>query len=173
MTQLIAHGILLTLMVGSPVSACSLLPSEVSATMRVTPSAEVLRRLWDSSECERKLLEGVASGSPAWISLAMELRPHTDAAAAETLDGALGEAMLRAPSRVLPLIGSPDGVTETACLPLMMDDSGRSDERYRQVVRRARAMFKSFARTRLAPQALLCMKEIAAYERGPLFRGRR
>jgi hypothetical protein len=160
---------LLLLLCGAWTFACEINPNEVIASLTKEPPAQVVKRLWDGEECERSLFVGLNSGQPEWIALAVALRPYTDAWSSESLQDSLGEAMQRAPSRVLLLVGGSSGFDERICLPWMLDDSGKSDNRYRQVIRRARTMFESFKGTKLEPQANICLAQVAIVERAPLF----
>ena len=48
-----------------------------------------------------QLLDAIATGEPAWLDIAAELGLHSDAAPAETLSAAMGEALRNAPREVL------------------------------------------------------------------------
>ena len=59
-----------------------------------------------------ELLTAIATADAGWLDLAVDLRAHSDAEASETLDAAMGEALRRAPLRVLPrLNGQPFSIS--------------------------------------------------------------
>lgn len=149
--------------------ACEVVPSEVIQSLQTEEPRAVVARLWDAGDCEEKLLTGLASGKSEWVKLAVALSSHTDAWASESLKDSLGEAMQRAPSRVLPLIADHT-FDESICMPWMMDYSGNTDSRYRYQIRQARPMFESFLKTPLKVQARICLKEVTILEQSPLFK---
>ncbi len=153
---------------GAVAHACEVVPNEVMRRLKAEQPRDVVSKLWDGRNCEKALLSGLSSGKPEWLALAVKLRPHTDAWASESLADALGEAMQKAPSRVLPLIGS-GGFDKEICLPWMMDDSGESDNRYRQQIKRARPMFEAFINGKYEASARLCLEQVTQAEHGPLF----
>jgi len=156
------------LLASFPTVACEVVPSEVIQSLQSKEPLEVIAHLWDAGECEEKLLTGLASGKAEWINLAVALSPHTDAWASESLQDSLGEAMQRAPSRILPLMANYT-FDEAICMPWMMDDSGNADNRYRRQIRRARPMFESFLKTSLGPQARKCLTVVGQLEKSSLF----
>ena len=61
-----------------------------------------------------QLLDAIATGDPAWLDIACELKRHSDGEASETLNAAMGEALRKAPSAVLRRLDgnpfNPEGV---------------------------------------------------------------
>jgi hypothetical protein len=59
-----------------------------------------------------EVLAAIATADAGWLDLGADLRAHSDAEASETLDAAMGEALRRAPIRVLRrLDGHPFSVS--------------------------------------------------------------
>jgi len=160
--------ILYFLLICSNTIACEVLPDKIIHSLETEKPETVITRLWDGKDCEEKLLNGLSSGKPEWLKLALALQPNTDAWATESLESSIGDAMLKAPSRVLPLI-KDYSFNESICLPSMWDDSGKSDKTYRKQVRMARTMFEAFLKTSLRPEAEKCLDEVARLEQSDLF----
>lgn len=156
------------LLISANTIACEVVPNKIMHSLETEEPESVIARLWDGKDCEEKLFTGLSSGKPEWIKLALALQPHTDGGSSESLEGLLGEAMLKAPSRVLPLIKNYS-FNESICLPWMMDDSGRSNKKYRKQIRLARPMFESFLNTSLKSEAETCLGEVARLEKSDLF----
>ncbi len=148
--------------------ACEVVPQDIINSLKTEEPKTVIGRLWDAKDCEEKLLTGLSNGKPAWIAVAIALRPYTDAWASESLQDSLGEAMLKAPSRVLPLIKNYS-FNESICMPWMMDDSGDSDKKYRKQIRLARPMFESFLKTSLKTEAKTCLVVVTQLEKSNIF----
>jgi len=144
--------------------ACSLVPDEILDSLKKENPKEVVSRLWDRKECEAALFTGLGSGKAEWIKVAVALRPHTDAWSGESLILSLGEAMQRAPSRVLPLVDTP-GFGKQICLPDNFDDSKEAEKRFRIAVLKSRIMFKSFIGSKLESKARVCLAEADSYLR--------
>jgi hypothetical protein len=68
-------------------------------------------------ELEDHLYKQIATGNAAWLRIAAKLKPGSDAASSLLLNGAVGEALPRAPYRVLPLLLGP--FSKEACLPFI------------------------------------------------------
>jgi hypothetical protein len=162
-------GLILYLLVNCSISlACEVLPDKLIQSLATEKPETIIAKLWDGKDCEEKLLNGLSSGKPEWIKLALALQPNTDAWASESLESSIGDAMLKAPSRLLPLIRDYS-FNESICLPSMWDDSGKSDNKYRKQIRLARPMFEAFLKTSLRPEAEKCLEEVSRIEQGDLF----
>jgi len=148
--------------------ACEVEPNVIIQSLETEEPKSVIARLWDGKDCEEKLLTGLSSGKLEWIKLALALQPHTDAWSSESLQDSLGEAMLKAPSRVLPLIKNYT-FNESICMPWMMDDSGGSNKKYRKQIRLARPMFESFLKSPLKAEAETCLGVVAQLEKSDIF----
>jgi hypothetical protein len=139
--------------------SCEIQPAKIQHALTRESPEQVISRLWDNGDCETKLLAGLSSGKSEWLQLAIALRPHTDAWSSESLQNSLGEAMLRAPSRVLPLVDA-FGFDNRICMPWGFDDSPSGTMRHERDRRMAQRMFRTFLKTSLAPQARKCLTAI-------------
>lgn len=148
--------------------SCEVLPDKIIHSLETEKPETIIARLWDGKDCEEKLLNGLSSGKPEWVKLALALQPNTDAWATESLESSIGDAMLKAPSRILPLI-KDYSFNQSICLPSMWDDSGKSDNKYRNQIRLARPMFEAFLNTSLRPEAVKCLDEVSRIEQSDLF----
>lgn len=149
---------------------CDLTSTEITSRLEREDPRQVVKDLWDGGVCEENLLSGLASGEESWLRLAVALRPHTDAWASESISIMLGMAMLKAPSRVLPLVGR-SGFDNMICFPWDVDDSPEGLVRTQQRMGVALPMFERFLETSLAPQAKQCLSSLHdAIERNPTLR---
>ncbi len=136
--------------------ACDLNPAAMRRELASKSPKELIAKWWDGGPCETALLDGIASGRREWVELAVQLSAHTDAGSSETLVLSLGEAMLRAPTRVLPLVNSSLLLNTKVCFPWGFDDSEAA--RARELVRAQQAlrMFGEFSGTKYASNARIC-----------------
>jgi hypothetical protein len=51
------------------------------------------------------VLSGIESADPAWLRVALLLKPFSDAGASESLDDAVALALPKSPERILSLVG--------------------------------------------------------------------
>lgn len=147
--------------------SCDLTSTAIMSRLEHEDPRRVVQDLWDGGACEEALLSGLASGQESWLQLAVALRPHTDAWASESIPIMLGLAMLKAPSRVLPLVGR-DGFDDEICFSWDFDDSPEGLLLTQQRMEAALPMFERFLNTSLAPQAKQCLTSLhKAIERNP------
>jgi len=104
-----------------------LTPNAISAAISAEGSTTVVRRLWADGSYEH-VLDRVASGDSAWISLAPKLAAGADAAASEGLGVALARALPRNANAVLSVLNaerpaiSPDRVCGLPFVEGSIDD---------------------------------------------------
>jgi hypothetical protein len=153
------------LLISTQAIACDKDAEEVLRLIEGGNAEHIAKSVMHTESCEILILDGIASGQQRWINAALALYLHTDASYSEGIHDALGRAMLVAPSRVLPLVDSPNHQATHICLPWMMDDSGKSNGFYRRVVRGARSMFEEFAKTKYRTQARACLGVVTLVER--------
>jgi len=119
---LVLAACLLTL-AGSAVAA-GLTPGQVGASLRAKGAKQTIGDLWNSEEWSA-VEDGISSGDSAWIALAPELAPGSDAATAEGLGISLAFALPRNPAAVLAAIdmrgGHILGVGRVCGLPFIED----------------------------------------------------
>jgi hypothetical protein len=143
----------------SPAVACDTNPTQMLGALSGSTAAALVKRWWDGGKCEAVLLDGISSGRKEWLQLAVAVAPHTDAWSAESLGVALGSAMQRAPSRVLPLVEAGQFKLEV-CYPWDFDDSPEGARRTRLGLPRAIRMFESFRGSALAVPAQKCAGDL-------------
>lgn len=151
--------VLLLVLTSQTCLGCAIDPVATLHQLRTENPKSVVNRLWDAGGCEAAILDGLSSGKREWIQLAVALRPFTDAWSGESLTMAVGEAMQRAPSRVLPLVNS-NGFDEGICVPSNFDDSPEGIRRDALAMRRAKPMFEAFLNTSLAEKAKVCLAAV-------------
>src|SRR5688572_25646369 len=62
-------------------------------------------------------------GNAAWIKIATQLLPKSDACVSESLRSSLAVALLNAPQNILPLVGTTRQLAaKDICLPFMSDE---------------------------------------------------
>jgi len=150
---------------GAQTPACDSDPVQMLRALGEQDPSELVHRWWDGAECEESLLEGISSGKREWLALAIAVAPHTDAWSAESLEVALGSAMMRAPSRVLPLVGK-DRFGSSICYPWSLDDSPQGQQKTLAGLPRAIRMFEAYEGTTLALQARTCADDLRSVAAG-------
>jgi len=96
--------------------------------------------------------------------LAAALKPYTDAWPSESLVASLGFAMLKAPSRVLPLVDNP-AFGSRICIADFFDDSPEGIEAFWKRLPLFRTTYESFLSTKLQQQARKCLGEVERLEK--------
>lgn len=142
-------------LIALPAIACDTNPTQMRGELSGASASGLVKRWWDGGKCEALLLDAISSGRSDWLQFAIAVAPYTDAWSAESLGVALGAAMQRAPSRVLPLVGAGRFKLEI-CYPWNFDDSAEGTRRTRSGLPRAIRMFESFRATALAKPAQEC-----------------
>ena len=95
----------LTTLLLATFAASAITPDEISARIQRDGGRKVLWDLWAHEEEFEEILSRIETGSGAWLEVARELRPFSDAGASEEIDIAVGRALPKAPERVLHMIG--------------------------------------------------------------------
>jgi hypothetical protein len=139
--------------------ACDMNPAQMLGELSDSTASSLVKRWWDGGQCEAALLDGISSGRKDWLQLAVAVAPHTDAWSSESLGVALGSAMQRAPSRVLPLVDAGQFKLEV-CYPWDFDDSPEGVRRTRLGLPAAIRMFESFRGSTLAVPAQKCASDL-------------
>jgi hypothetical protein len=110
------------------------------------------------------LIEKIRSGETRWLQLAARLRPVSEAAASERLDSAVGDALPRAPGRVLRIAepGAAPGSFSIASICsgrfLLREDSAPENaRRWYENSERALMGFRSAA---LESKRIACLAEV-------------
>ncbi|WP_157991459.1 hypothetical protein [Caldimonas tepidiphila] len=114
--------------------------ADVEAELRVLTVRQVLERHFGCGPVPGAGYRQVAAGGAAWVALAARLLASSDACHREGLQSALGEAMRRAPQRVLPLLGrAPELAVERICLSFIPQELPAA-QRLRQLALSRRAL---------------------------------
>ena len=100
------------------------LPSalEIQAKIERDSARVVIGEIMSDRTLGDYVFRSIARGSLAWLDIALLLKPAADAGAATLLDHAVGAALQKAPTRVLPLVDSGTFRPQDACLPRLSDD---------------------------------------------------
>jgi hypothetical protein len=133
-------------------------PSAKSLLSRISKDGghKVLRDLWEHEESFSYMTSGVASGDATWLRVATALRPFADGGASLSLDYAVAQALPKAPTRVLALVGHGFDVEYICTSPFIEPDPGIA-EAYEQRTLAALSKVKVPA---LAPIAAECAKRV-------------
>ncbi len=110
------------------------------------------------------LIEKVQSGDARWLQVAARLRPVSDAGASERLDGAVSDALPRAPGRVLRIAepgAAPGGFSIASICSgrflLTEDSTPEKAKRWYENSERALMGFRSSA---LESKRIACLAEV-------------
>jgi hypothetical protein len=144
--------------------ACDTDPDRERAALSADTAREIVHRLWDAGDCESATLQGFSSGDSRWLAFAVAVKPYTDAWSSESLTASLSFAMLRAPSRVLPLVDQPAFGTRI-CVADFFDDSPEGIKAFWNRLPSLRSMFEAFVKTSLGKQARICLGEVERLEK--------
>lgn len=71
-----------------------------------------------------KVSDAIATADPVWLTIALRLRPGSDAGAGESLSYALARALPNAPERVLALVGHGYSVGNLCTSPFIEPEAG-------------------------------------------------
>lgn len=77
---------------------------ELSTEIDKNGASATLRALYKNQERWGCLLDGLASGAPSWLAIAVRLRPASDAGSTSELEDAMVLAFERNPKAVFPLL---------------------------------------------------------------------
>lgn len=96
-------------------------PEAISKEISKRGPKEVLSELWRDRVAWDRLRAGIATGAESWLTVALLLRPASDAGATRDLRLALGEALGSSPERVLQLSLKPHDIA-AVCSGVDIDD---------------------------------------------------
>jgi len=131
-------------------------PSQLQARIDAEGERQVLRALWEREVDFEALLAGIESGNSGWLKIAVALRPFSDAAVSESIDGAVARALPEAPAAVLALVGHGFEIEYVCTSPFIEPDPGVAEE-YEQ---RALAALASVQTPSLKALATECAKRV-------------
>jgi hypothetical protein len=100
--------------------------------------AEVTRLTAGNSSQWEEVMRQIETGTPEWLQVATALRRGSDAGNTESLYYAVSYALLRAPQRVLPMIGGDFPLQNVCTVP----DIEPSPEKVRRQVAKARTALR-------------------------------
>lgn len=170
MIQRIVRLLLVVMLAASAVMAFAdagpeLLPEMVEATLAEKGVRVTLETYFDCQRTSGTAYEKIASGSRAWIALAEKMIAVSDACYTEGIQASLGEAMRRAPRRVLPLVGKmPVLAPEYVCLPFISAEQPVAAQL--QDLRASRRAIAAVRMPRLSNQRAACLRFIDGVEAG-------
>ena len=140
---------------------------ELNAAVGREGAKEVLwKGLWpaDDGKVFDALIEKIQSGDARWLQLAARLRAVSDAGASERLDGAVSDALPRAPGRVLRIAepGAAPGGFSIASIcsgrSLLMEDG--APERARRWYENSERALMGFRSATLESKRIACLAEV-------------
>ena len=94
----------------------------VLSEIKLGGAPEVSKRIDSDENFGRSVTSGIATGDSLWLQVADKIAPAS-AAAEATMSIALASALLRAPDRVLALVGDKYPVEEVCGIPFLKGDS--------------------------------------------------
>jgi hypothetical protein len=101
----------------------SQLLSEIETSLKKDQPETTLKNYVNCEKEKGTACEGIASGSPEWISMAERLINYSDAGLTEDILSSLGEAMQKSPRNVLPLVNKTPLFTEGwICTPFISNE---------------------------------------------------
>lgn len=95
---------------------------EVDAQIEKSGATLVLARIFESTDLEAHVYRQISLGSASWLRLAVKLRGQSDASLTTLLNGAVAEALVRAPYRVMPMLELGPFTPATSCLPFLSEE---------------------------------------------------
>ncbi len=110
------------------------------------------------------VLSGIESADPAWLKVALQLRPFSDAGASESLDNAVALALPKAPERILLLVGHGFDLEFICTSPFYEPEEPGVVEAYEHKTLVALASVKE---PRLKALAVECAKSVKLPAPGP------
>ncbi len=152
---------IVTLIAVASFSATAGEPLSADATLSLIedkgPRAAV-ETIWNTEAWEQLRL-GVASGAPAWLKVAKEIRPGTDAGSTSELSDVVAWALPKAPEGVLTLVANDQASWEVVCSSPPVDEPPEGLENY---YRRAIAAVRNVKRKSLQRIRAICLPQLEA-----------
>ena len=124
---------------------------------------QVLADLWKDDQAFARVIDGIQSGDPKWLEVALRLRPFSDAGASESIDAAVAMLLPTEPRRILSLVGHGFDIEHICTSPFIEPEPGVA-EAYEQKTLAALA-------TVIDPDLATLAKECARRVRLPRHQG--
>lgn len=96
--------------------------SELNAQVEKNGARFVLARIFGDADLEAHVYGQISLGSASWLELAAKLRRESDASLTTLLNGAVAEALVHAPYRVMPMLEQGPFTPASSCLPFLSED---------------------------------------------------
>jgi len=115
----------MSILIGGSAASCAsvLSPQAVEQSYATRGIQTTLQTYFSCDTYEGSAYERIATGAESWVSLAEKLIVQTDGCYTEGLQAALGDAMRKAPARVLRLVDkTPTLGAEYICLPFISSE---------------------------------------------------
>lgn len=95
----------------------------IEASLREGNPKTTLEKYFNCEKYEGSAYEGIASGSPKWISLAERMLQYSDACYTEGIQASLGKAMQKSPQNVLTLVDKTSTLAASyICIPFISSE---------------------------------------------------
>lgn len=135
----------------------------VEASIRAGNPKATLEKYFSCEKHEGSAYEGIASGSPQWISIAERMLHYSDACYTEGIQASLGMAMQRSPQNVLPLVDkTPTLSASYICLPFISSELPVKSQQAE--VLRSRKVIQRVHDDKLKTQKETCLRFIKSVE---------
>ncbi len=139
-----------------------LTPQGVAVRMEKSGTSAALAQIYGSKGQWRALLEGIASGTVAWLQIATRLRSVSDAGASEQLDLAVGEALEHHPENVLSVAIPAFDIGIVCSGPDVDDPRYDSYQRSLKAIELRMAKLRTISDLSLAKRQDECIKDLQA-----------
>jgi hypothetical protein len=140
----------------------SITAAGVEHNIKANGASSVVKQLKSGrGEQWQAVVRNVETGSTAWLHVARQLLPATDAGNTESLYFALSLALTRNPEAVLPMVG-PELPAGKICTVPYIEPSPKTEREHRAKVR---AALTKVTKPDLAAQKETCLKELAVGEK--------
>ena len=107
--------------------ADGLQPESVMAVASAQGGLAALKKYFSCDAAGEQAYALVASGSKAWLEVAVALLPSADACYTESLHDSIARALVRQPANVLPLVDSaPTLRAPSVCIPFLPAEDPKS-----------------------------------------------
>ena len=95
-----------------------------------------LQREWATEQHSDAICQGISTGAPDWLKVAVLLRPVSDGGASEAIDEAVARALPKAPADVLAVVGH-GFLLPTVCVAKLIEPPPGAEQQLLEAAERA------------------------------------
>ena len=121
---------------------------------------KVVAELFENIDIWLLVMKKISSGEEKWLQVAVALRPGTDAHATETLFLALGEALVKAPNRVLALFSDDFSIEYICSYPDVNDPRYDTKDKNLKELEKRKKILLSLSNKKLKSVQKECLKKL-------------